>query len=129
DKDISHQPSVLTAAYRWEDNSRKFMTLTETAKSDLTVQEVSQLHPNIKQYTDDIIHSIWDKDNNLGVGSYAYFAPGEREKYQPFLGQAYPVNNHRVFFAGEHLAINHASVQGAVQTAISAVIDILKTSM
>ncbi len=38
DKDISYQPSVLTAAYRWEDNSRKFMTLEETAKTDLTLE-------------------------------------------------------------------------------------------
>ncbi len=126
EKDISYQPSVLTAAYRWEDNSRKFITLNKSNKSELTLQETSQLHPEIKQYTDDIIHSIWDENNKLGSGSYAYFAPGDREKYQPFLGQSYPRNNPRVFFAGEHLAINHASVQGAVQTAVYAVIDILE---
>lgn len=129
DKDVSYQPSVLTAAYRWEDNSRKFRTLSSTAKTDLTLEEVEQLHPETKQYTDDIIHSIWDEDNSSGSGAYAYFAPGEREKYQPFLGQSYPVNNPRVFFAGEHLAINHASVQGAVQTAVSAVINLLESSI
>ena len=128
DKDISYQPSVLTAAYRWEDNSRKFITLDESGKSDLTLEEISQLHPEINQYTDDIIHSIWDEDNSPSSGSYAYFAPGEREKYQPSLGQPYPINNPRVFFAGEHLAINHASVQGAVQTAVSAVIELLEHS-
>ncbi|MEM7592094.1 MAG: NAD(P)/FAD-dependent oxidoreductase [Cyanobacteria bacterium P01_A01_bin.83] len=125
-KDISYQPSVLTAAYRWEENSRKFITLDESDKSDLTLKEISQLHPEIEQYTDDIIHSIWDENNEPGSGSYAYFAPGERENYQPFLGQPYPINNPRVFFAGEHLAINHASVQGAVQTAVAAVIELLE---
>lgn len=128
-KDISYQPSVLTSAYRWEDNSRKFVTLDEQNKSDLTLQEISLLHPKIKQYTDNIIHSIWDENNQIGTGSYTYFAPGEREKYQPFLEQPYPLNNPRVFFAGEHLAINHASIQGAIQTAISAVIDILESSI
>ena len=126
DKDISYQPSVLTAAYRWEDNSRKFMSLDETGKTDLTLEEVAQIHPTIKQYTNDTIHSVWDEDNKPGSGSYAYFAPGEHEKFQPVLGQSYPINNPRVFFAGEHLAINHASVQGAVQTAVSAVIDMIK---
>ena len=125
-KDISYQPSVLTAAYRWEDNSRKFINLDETVKTDLTLQEISQLHPTIKQYTDNIIHSIWDEQNNPASGAYAYFAPGEREKYQPVLGQYYPVNNPRVFFAGEHLAINHASIQGAIQTAIAATINLLQ---
>ena len=129
DKDISYQPSVLTAAYRWEDNSRKFRTLSSTAKTDLTLEEVSQLHAEIKQYTDDIVHSIWDEDNEPGSGSYAYFAPGDREKYQHKLGQPLPVDNPRVFFAGEHLAINHASVQGAIQTAVSAVIDLLESSI
>ena len=100
--------------------------MDETSKTDLTLQEVSKLHPQIKKYTDDIIHSIWDEQNNLGSGAYAYFAPGEREKYQPFLGQSYPVNNPRVFFAGEHLAINHASIQGAIQTAIAATINVLE---
>ena len=127
-KDISYQPSVLTAAYRWEDNSREFITLDETAKTDLTLQEVSKLHHKIKQYTDDIIHNIWDENHQLGSGAYAYFAPGEREKYQPFLGQSYPVNNPHVFFAGEHLAINHASVQGAIQTAIAATISVVEKS-
>ena len=126
DQDISYQPSVLTAAYRWEDNSRKFRTLGATAKNDLTLEQISQLHPEIKQYTDNIVHSIWDEDNSPGSGSYAYFAPGEREKYQPFLGQSYPVDHPRIFFAGEHLGINHASVQGAVQTAFSAVIELLE---
>ncbi|MEB3341797.1 NAD(P)/FAD-dependent oxidoreductase [Okeania sp.] len=128
-KDISYQPSVFTAAYRWSDNSRKFMALDETNKADLTLDEVEKIHPNIKQYTDDIIHSIWDENHQLSSGSYAYFAPGERDKYQPFMGQPYPINNPRVFFAGEHLAINHASVQGAIQTSVTAVIDILKMSI
>ncbi|HAC65785.1 MAG TPA: FAD-dependent oxidoreductase [Cyanothece sp. UBA12306] len=122
---ISYQPSVLTAAYRWEDNSRKFINLEESDKTDLTLREISYLHPEIKQYTDDIIHSIWDEENQSGSGAYSYFAPGDREKYQPFMGQPYPADNPRVFFAGEHLAINHASLQGAIQTAISAVINLV----
>ncbi|MBD2139725.1 FAD-dependent oxidoreductase [Anabaena sp. FACHB-1237] len=125
-KDISYQPSVLTSAYRWEDNSRKFVTLDEQNKDDLTLQEISLLHPEIKEYTDDMIHSIWDENHQIGTGSYAYFAPDDREKYQPFMGQYYPLNNPRIFFAGEHLAINHASIQGAIQTAVSAVIDMLE---
>jgi len=124
--DISYQPSVLTSAYRWEDNSRKFITLDEQNKNDLTLQEISLLHPDIKQYADNLIHSIWDENNKIGTGSYAYFAPEEREKYQPFMGQHYPINNPRIFFAGEHLAINHASIQGAIQTAVSAVIELLE---
>ena len=127
-KDISHQPSSFTAAYRWEDNSRRFIALDSSAQNDLSLQETSQLHPSIEKYTDDILHSIWDENHQPSSGSYAYFAPGEREKCQAFMGQSYPLNHPRVFFAGEHLAINHASIQGAVQTAVSAVIELLETA-
>ena len=57
----------------------------------------------------------------MGSGSDAFFAPGEHERYQGWLGEFYPRQQPRVFFAGEHLGINHASVQGAIQTAVSAV--------
>jgi len=126
--EISHQPTALTAAYRWTSNTRKFRTLEESARSELTLHEIKQLHPQIDQYVDDIVHYIWDEDTKLGSGSYAFFAPGEHERYQSLLCQPYPLDNPRIFFAGEHLAINHASVQGAIQTALAATIDVLETS-
>ena len=71
---------------------------------------------------------IWDEEAKLGSGSYAFFAPGEHEQYQGVLGESYPQQKPRVFFAGEHLGINHASVQGAIQTALAATIDIMENS-
>lgn len=129
DRERSHQPSAFTAAYRWEGNSRKFRSLEEGDRTELTLREVKQLHPQIDQYVDDIVHYIWDEKAKLGSGSYAFFAPGEHERYQGWLGESYPHQQPRVFFAGEHLGINHASVQGAIQTAVSAVIELLETSI
>ncbi|NET10349.1 MAG: FAD-dependent oxidoreductase, partial [Symploca sp. SIO2B6] len=80
----------------------------------------------IDPYVDEIVHCIWDEQTEPGSGSYAFFAPGDREKFQRWLGLPYPQESPRVFFAGEHLAINHASIQGAIQTAIAATIDYLK---
>lgn len=127
--EFSQQSATFTAAYRWESNARKFRNFDRSVRDELTLQEVKQLHPQIEEYVDDIVHSIWDEEDKSGSGAYAFFAPREREKYQPFLGQHYPIDKPRVFFAGEHLAINHASVQGAMQTAVSAVIDLLKNSL
>lgn len=128
DPEISHQPTALTAAYRWESNARKFRDLGECDRTSLTLHEVKQLHPQIGPYVDEIIHWVWDEQAEPGSGSYAFFAPGDREQYQGWLGLPYPQDSSRVFFAGEHLAINHASVQGAVQTAVCAVIELLETT-
>lgn len=127
DRELSHQPTAFTAAYRWEENSRKFRTLEARDRSELTLREVKRLHPQMEQYVDDIVHCIWDEEAKTGSGAYAFFAPGEHERYQGVLGKPYPQHKPRVFFAGEHLAINHASVQGAIQTALAATIDVLET--
>jgi monoamine oxidase len=126
DPELSHHPTVLTAAYRWEDNARQFLTLDQQEQTDSTLHQVKQLHPQIEQYVDEIVHYAWDEQAQLGSGAYAYFTPGDHEKFQAVLCQPYPVDQPRVFFAGEHLAINHASIQGAIQTALFATIDVLK---
>ncbi|MFB2924324.1 flavin monoamine oxidase family protein [Aerosakkonema funiforme] len=126
DPEVSHHPSVFTAGYRWEDNSRKFLTLNQRDRTDTTLHQVKQLHPQIDRYVDEIVHWSWDEQIKPGSGAYAYFTPGDHEEYQEVLCQPFPLDNPRVFFAGEHLAINHASIQGAIQTALSATIDILE---
>ncbi len=126
DPEISHQPTAFTAAYRWDSNVRHFLSLEEGKRTDLTLAEVKQLHSQIDRYVDDVIHCIWDEKTQVGSGAYAFFAPGEQERYQSLLCQSYPLEKPRVFFAGEHLAINHASIQGAMYTAVAAVIELLE---
>ncbi len=125
--DRSHQPAAFTAAYRWEQNARDFRDLNEGDRTERTLDDIRQLHPQIDPHVDQVVHYIWDEDHQPGSGAYAFFAPGEREQFQGWLGLPYPQERPRVFFAGEHLAINHASVQGAVQTAIAAIINYLET--
>jgi monoamine oxidase len=127
DPELSHHPAVFTAAYRWENNARQFLTLDESEQTDSTLHQVKQLHPQIDQYVDAIVHCSWDEQSNPGSGAYAYFTPGDHERYQEVLSLPFPLDNPRVFFAGEHLAINHASIQGAIQTALSATIDVLES--
>ncbi|MEM7066441.1 MAG: NAD(P)/FAD-dependent oxidoreductase [Cyanobacteria bacterium P01_B01_bin.77] len=125
--DKSYQSAALTAAYRWEQNAREFRDLAVCDRTEHTLNDLKQLHPQIESYVDQAVHHIWDEVHQPGSGAYAFFAPGEREQFQGWLGLPYLKARPRVFFAGEHLAINHASVQGAVQTALSATIDYLET--
>ncbi len=126
DEEVSHQPTAFTAAYRWESNATRFLSLEEGKRTDSTLEEIKKLHPQIDRYVDDAVHCIWDENAKPGSGAYAFFAPGEHERYQEPLCRPYPEENPHVFFAGEHLGINHASVQGAMQTAVAAVIEVLE---
>jgi monoamine oxidase len=102
------------------------LALPNQSQTEQVFREIRKLHPSIDKYVDDIVHWSWDQQSNPGYGAFAYFAPGEHERYQEFLCQPYPLDNPRVFFAGEHLAIAHAWIQGAIQTGLVAVRHILQ---
>lgn len=128
----SDQPAVFLAAYMWEANARRFASLSDRSRTELILNSVEHVHPNFRKYianeTTDVIHNAWDAHESPGGGAWAFFGPGEQQRYQSALcdpifqdrnGQA------RVFFAGEHVAILHAWIQSAIQSALSSVIDVL----
>lgn len=127
--EISYTPSVLTGSYLWENNARRFMALSQQERNDLVLKNLNKIHPEISEYVDDIVHWSWDEQSNPGMGAFAYFAPGEHQRYQEPLCQPYPLDNPRVFFAGEHLAIAHAWIQGAIQTGLVATMNVLQAPM
>ncbi len=124
--ELSHSSAAFTASYLWEGNARRFLALDRQERTDLVLRNVKMLHPQIDQYVDEIVHYAWDEQSNPGYGAFAYFAPGEHERYQGPLCQPYPLDNPRVFFAGEHLALAHAWIQGAIQTGLDAAISVLQ---
>lgn len=117
-------PAGLIAGYRWESHARSFAGFDSAARDRSTLTDLDRLHPGASRDVDDLLHVLWDEDVAAGSGAYAFFRPGEREALQPELGRPWPTSRPRLFFAGEHLAISHASVQGAVETALKAVHDL-----
>jgi monoamine oxidase len=123
----SHGPGVLTGAYMWERNSERFAALDDDQRTELVLRGLHLLHPTLEKSVVDVVHHCWGQQSSPGSGAFAYFGPGEHERYQPWLGEPYPNSDHaRVFFAGEHLAIAHAWIQGAIQTALTAVCEVLR---
>ena len=72
-RELSHRPSVFIAAYRWDDNSRHFVNLDNKVQNDSTLSEVKQLHPQIDQYLDDIVHFAWGRRLQLWLWSFCLF--------------------------------------------------------
>lgn len=128
----SDEPAVFLAAYMWEANARRFASLSDQGRTDLILDSVKHVHPNIGKYIgneiDDVVHWAWDEHESPGGGAWAFFAPGEQQRYQSALCDPMFEDRHgqaHVFFAGEHVAILHAWIQSAIQSALSSVIDVL----
>jgi monoamine oxidase len=128
----SKQPGVFTAAYMWGPNARRFAAIGNAERTDLVLSSVERVHPNVRSYigdmNKDIIHCAWDNESSPGSGAFVFFAPGEQRRYQASLCQPHLYDRSgqpHLFFAGEHLAIAHAWIQSAIQTALSAVMHIL----
>jgi monoamine oxidase len=123
------QPAVFTAAYMWGANARRFAALDGTQRTELILSCIDKVHPGCRKFIKDanVVHYSWDEQENPGHGAFAFFAPGEQSRYQQYLCEPHPLdsNDPRVFFAGEHLAICHAWIQNAIQSALGTVLNIL----
>jgi monoamine oxidase len=127
DADLSREPGAFTASYLWGTNARRFASLTDAERTELVLRSIEKLHPHIRDVVDrDPVHYSWDAATNPAGGAFAFFRPGEHARYQEALSAPVPHDQPRIFFAGEHIAIAHAWIQGAIQTALSAVIDVLE---
>ncbi len=123
--DASRSPGVLTAAYMWETNARRFAAIDDGDRTAAVLKILRQFHPEIERYVEDVVHLVWDYEQSPGFGAFAYFGPGEHQRYLASLAMPHPIEKPRIFFAGEHLAVAHAWIQGAIQTALDAVINVL----
>ncbi len=123
--EMSRSPGVLTASYTWEANSRRMAALSNEERAQEVLGAMDILHPGLRDQVDDVVHVSWDTERNPGGGAFAYFAPGEHDRYQASLVAPHPADSPRIFFAGEHTSVIHAWIQGAVQAALDAVIEVL----
>lgn len=130
----SREPAVLLAAYMWESNARRFASLSDPERTELIVSSVEKVHPEIRSYIrdeeTDVVHCAWDARSSPGGGGWAFFAPGEQQRYQEALCEPVFPDAHgwpRVFFAGEHVAILHAWIQSAIQSSLSAVMHLVNS--
>lgn len=121
DPDVSHRPSAFTAAYCWEWYSRRLSSLDDIRRERDVIDSVELVFPGVSRVISDLVHVVWDRETESG-GAFAYFYPNDHQQYQGPMSQAFPVDSPRVFFAGEHLSIAHAWIQGALQTGVESAI-------
>ncbi len=126
--EVSSLPAALTASYTWERNARRITALGAKNRELEIIKTLEKLHPGIADYVDDVVHFSWDKQESPGGGAFAYFAPGDHSRYMSAMQAPFPREDSRLFFAGEHLSVAHAWIQGAIDTGLKAVRQILQAN-
>jgi monoamine oxidase len=127
DDQRSNGPGAIVAAYMWGDNSKRFASLPDDQKDRLIRECLERIYPGCSKYLVDLKHWPWDAQSNPGGGAFAWYRPGQQARYQAAASRAHRTRANgpnQVCFAGEHLGLIQGWIQGAMQTAISAVGDV-----
>jgi monoamine oxidase len=122
DPAVSDQPGVFLACYTWGQDARRLGAMPATEREDLVIQQVSQIHPEL-QHRDMILGRAswaWDTYRWCG-GAFAFYQPGQFTR----IHQHVIAPEGRIYFAGEHCSHSHSWMQGALESAESAVAALL----
>jgi monoamine oxidase len=122
---VSAGPGVLLASYSWGQAARRLAALPHAERAATAIQLLSRVHP---QLTDPslIRHTAsWSWDNHpLASGAFAWFFPGQQSALYRYI----VAPEGRVYFAGEHASLTHAWMQGALESGLRAVREMLEAA-
>lgn len=112
---------VVLASYTWADDARRWDSIPDQNRYLYALKGLQQLHgPMIEKFwTRRGKTQAWSRDY-YAFGEAAVFLPGQLTDLHP----AVPVPEGRVHFAGEHTSLKHAWIEGAVESAIRAAIEV-----
>jgi monoamine oxidase len=119
DPSVSDRPGVLIASYSWGQDARRLGAMPASAREDLAIRQVSQVHPELVKYPDMILARAswaWDSYRWCG-GAFAFYQPGQFTRMHQHVMQP----EGRIHFAGEHCSHSHSWMEGALESAETAV--------
>jgi monoamine oxidase len=104
---------VILASYTWSEDAQRWGSLTEQARIEEALEDVSQIHPQILREFEVGASWMWHDDEFAG-GAFALFDPGQ----QTLLHDQIVAPEGRIHFAGEHASLYHAWIQGAIESGL-----------
>lgn len=112
---------VLLASYTWAEDARRWGTLSPEERLAQAIENLQVIHPAVRQEFELGASKVWHQDEFAG-GAYALFEPGQ----QTHLYRHIIAPEGRLHFAGEHASLAHGWVQGAVESGLRCVAEILE---
>jgi monoamine oxidase len=110
---------VLLASYTWSEDAQRWGSLAPADRVAQALENVAAIHPQVAREFEVGTSYMWHHDEFAG-GAFALFDPGQ----QTHLYEAIVRPEGRIHFAGEHASRAHAWIQGAIESALRAALEI-----
>jgi monoamine oxidase len=119
---VSEGPGVFLASYTWGQPARRLAALTHEERERLTMESMTRIHPQMSEpgLVRETVSWSWDNHANT-CGAFAWMSPGQHTTLYPDL----IAPEKRIFMAGEHASLTPTWMQGALESALRAVNQIL----
>lgn len=122
DRRVTAGPGVLLASYTWGQAARRLSVLGHTERCATVLRHLAQVHPQLGQPGVVGRTASWSWDTHpWSGGAFAWFMPGQHTALHRYV----VASEGRIFFAGEHASLTHTWMQGALESALVAVREIL----
>jgi monoamine oxidase len=117
-RSVSEGPGVLIASYAWGQDARRLGAMRAKERQAFALNQVKQVHPELGQDGMVIDQASWAWDSYPWAGgAFAFYQPGQFARIHRHV--VAPVG--RIYFAGEHCSHSHSWMQGALESAETAV--------
>jgi monoamine oxidase len=122
DPAVSAGPGVMLASYSWGQAARRLGNLPDAERSAVAIKHLSKVHPQLNEKGILRRTAGWSWDNHRwSGGAFAWFMPGQHTELHKHI----IAPEGRIFFAGEHASLTHTWMQGALESALVAVREML----
>jgi monoamine oxidase len=124
DAERTSGPGVLLACYCLGQDARRIGTLSDVEREETTLRVLQRIHGNVRHSGFESI--FWDQEE-FAAGAFAFLLPGEQDTLyaDAVTPIAHPPYDRKLFFAGEHCSLTQGWIQGAIQSSLNAVEDIV----
>jgi monoamine oxidase len=113
-----NKPGALLV-YNWGQDAQRLGNLHPEERLETTLQKIERFHPEIREYMVGHTAMAWDQ-HRWSTGAFSLFRPGEIAAYYPGAVR----NEGHLYFAGEHCSTDNGWIQGALISALRAVLGI-----
>jgi monoamine oxidase len=112
---------VILASYTWADEANRWDSIPAADRYNYALKGLTSLYGRgIKRYFTGFGATESWMENYFSFGEAAVFSPGQMTALHPHI----PKPEGPVHFAGEHTSLKHAWIEGAIESAIRAALEI-----
>jgi len=110
---------ILIASYTWAQDAHRWQSLSRDDRLTQALEDVAEVHPQVLKEFEVGFSHMWHDDEFAG-GAFALFEPEQ----QTLLHESIIQTEGRIHFAGEHAALSHRWIQGAVESGVRTALEV-----